>query len=464
MAYIRYSFFTLFILILSIGCNEHSSKFFSTETVIIGNIQNADEGKIIFKGFSEKTIELDSSGDFSFSVDLSESGIYALQYKYMTTYLYIEPGDSIYVNTDYKANSEAQINGDHSVENSYLQIYVRLKDELINEDFVNIFKLNETDFTKRIEQISQSLIEHQQLFQKENDVFTHDFGELLNNDISYEAAEWKMIYPFYYEYFSPDSVLQLSENYDSFLQNIELNDKRQLLTPSFRSFLNSYIDFYSERDTVNKDKSVVAKKIDFIDYNFTNKTIREILFFNVMENSFNEDPNAAAAVVNNYQRLQTNKLYKAKIDTVYQTWKHLLKGEKAPNWQYVDIHGQTVESSSLDGKVVYIDVWATWCGPCLREHPYLEALQDSLKDQDIEFVGISIDNDKSAWENMLKNKKFKGVQVFADKAWNSSIVEDYNIMGIPRFIIIDRDGNIINANAPRPSDTKTKDILVSATL
>jgi thiol-disulfide isomerase/thioredoxin len=136
----------------------------------------------------------------------------------------------------------------------------------------------------------------------------------------------------------------------------------------------------------------------------------------------------------------------------YNQWAVVAKGKDAPTWTYENIKGELVALEDLRGKVVYIDVWATWCGPCMRELPYLEALETKYADGGkIEFVSVSIDKDKAAWQKMVTEKEMKGVQLYADKAWESSICEDNLITGIPRFMLIDANGKIINVNAPRPS-------------
>jgi len=125
--------------------------------------------------------------------------------------------------------------------------------------------------------------------------------------------------------------------------------------------------------------------------------------------------------------------------------------------------GGTTSLSDLKGKYVYIDVWATWCGPCVREIPALKALEQKFHDKNIEFVSISIDVEKNynKWKNMITARDLRGVQLLADKGWQSSFVKDYGIKGIPRFILLDPEGKIINANAPRPSNPNLTTLLES---
>jgi len=135
------------------------------------------------------------------------------------------------------------------------------------------------------------------------------------------------------------------------------------------------------------------------------------------------------------------------------------KGKKSP--KFVDFENYNKEKTSLDdlkGKYVYIDVWATWCGPCKAEIPFLKKIEEEYRDKNIEFVSLSVDKEKDheAWVKMIEEKELKGIQLFADKGWKSSFVQEYKIKGIPRFILIDPEGNIVSSKAPRPSSDDLK--------
>src|SRR5690625_8026171 len=107
-----------------------------------------------------------------------------------------------------------------------------------------------------------------------------------------------------------------------------------------------------------------------------------------------------------------------------------------------------VSLDDLKGKLVYIDVWATWCAPCLAEVPHLKQLTEDYKDQNITIVSMSIDpeSDHEKWKKMVNEKDLQGVQIFSDNDWNSQFVVDYGIRGIPRFILLDKEGYIISAD------------------
>ena len=136
-------------------------------------------------------------------------------------------------------------------------------------------------------------------------------------------------------------------------------------------------------------------------------------------------------------------------------------GTISPKFNYPDVNGNLVSLDDLKGKYVYVDVWATWCAPCKREIPYLKELNMQYKGKDLEIVSLSIDklDDKEKWLAMVKDENLQGIQLLANQEWNSDFVRDYNIQGIPRFILIDKEGKIVDADAPRPSDPRLIELL-----
>ena len=131
-----------------------------------------------------------------------------------------------------------------------------------------------------------------------------------------------------------------------------------------------------------------------------------------------------------------------------------MTGQPSPLFTYENFKGGNTSLADFKGKYVYIDVWATWCGPCRQEIPFLQKVEEKYHGKNIEFISISIDKAKNheKWKKMVQDKSLGGVQLFADKDWSSAFILAYGIDSIPRFILIGPDGKVINADALRPSD------------
>jgi len=135
----------------------------------------------------------------------------------------------------------------------------------------------------------------------------------------------------------------------------------------------------------------------------------------------------------------------------------LKAGDASPVFKYKDINGKDISLSDLKGKYVYIDVWATWCPPCRAELPHLKKLEEAMKGKNIVFVSISVDKDKAAWEKMVKEKQLGGIQLHT--GGDGVLLNAYEIKGIPRFILLDKEGKIVNPNMSRPSSATTLETL-----
>lgn len=134
-------------------------------------------------------------------------------------------------------------------------------------------------------------------------------------------------------------------------------------------------------------------------------------------------------------------------------------GGQAVNFTYPDLNGKQVSLNDFKGKVVLVDVWATWCGPCKGEIPHLKKLEKEMHGQDVLFLSVSVDEQKDhqKWKDFIASEELGGVQLFAS-GW-SDIAKFYNIKGIPRFMVFDKKGNIVSTDAPRPSNKELKLLL-----
>jgi thiol-disulfide isomerase/thioredoxin len=147
----------------------------------------------------------------------------------------------------------------------------------------------------------------------------------------------------------------------------------------------------------------------------------------------------------------------AQRDKVKNRTLELLKAEKEQrtvDFKFRDAAGNEVALSDFKGSVVYVDVWATWCGPCKAEIPHLKRVEEEYHGK-LVFMSVSVDagKDLQKWQDFVATEKLGGVQLFAgDKS--REILEPYQIKGIPRFMLFGKDGKVILADAPRPSDER----------
>lgn len=256
-----------------------------------------------------------------------------------------------------------------------------------------------------------------------------------------------------------------------------------LLYPSMR---NAYREdgfsadtaYYAFLREVNLDRSNTDKGIAyyyFLDYYLKEKyRLADVDddFFDYVKNELSGRPlyeYYAFALASNFKK----KLYAhfgpdcpypdlaKRVKVKYHKLEGMLEGNPAPVVVLQDTTGTDIPLAKLKGKYLYIDFWATWCGPCIAEMPALDTLQHDYADADIAFLSISVDKekDKQKWKDFVAERQLKGVQVWVDEENSRVFTEAFNIKQIPRFVLLDPEGHIVNANAPRPSDKRIRQLL-----
>ena len=232
--------------------------------------------------------------------------------------------------------------------------------------------------------------------------------------------------------------------YNSIVDKNKFNDEVVLEMPDGMKLLKLYIMFYCLENRVNAGDLRETLAV------VPNKKLQGVLvvdqakgygrsYFEYME--FMEK-------AKDYVDANQLKILEAKASALYEA----KKGEKAIDFTCPDAEGKMHSLSDYKGKVVVVDVWATWCGPCRAELPHLKKLERAMEGKDVVFIGVSVDEKKNyeKWKKFLVDEQLPGVQLFAD-GW-SKITKDYKITGIPRFMVFAKDGTIVESRAPRPSD------------
>ena len=361
-----------------------------------------------------------SNQDTSYSTTTNEDGTFSISFlldsaTYLnfghgveTTAMYIKQGDKINLTIDTELFDETiQYKG--STESSFLAKLYLLKEE--NDFFGEVFYLSNVE----------------------------KYKEILENYKTTVFSEFKTIKD---SVFIKNEIIELEKSISNFISQ---QDKLSKYTEDVRRYMwetrrvvKNY-NFYTAIDSLNRKQ------------------------FNTMLDGYSAEFLSLLSKVTDVDFIAEAK---EKIKKTTNQWNERKvavdnlpkEGDTAIDFAYPDKEGEEFSLSDFKGTLVYVDVWATWCGPCRAEIPSLQKLEEEYDGNcKITFLSISVDTDKNTWLKMVKEKELGGVQLWAD-GW-SQITKDYAIFGIPRFMLFSANGTVISTDAPRPSSNEIRPLL-----
>ena len=444
------------LIILALALTLFSCKKGTPEyTIISGKHTGIEEGKFTLRGVSfEKEIAINPDGTFTDTLDLDYNGAYRIGREE----IYLHSGKSLGFEAAAGEWSSVVFTGDLAGENNYISKKLNLEKETISKDPKAFYMVEEAEFLSNLNDFNQK---RKDLL--EESVFTvADFKEKELKSIDYHTNYLLNVYIEYQKRFGENKDFQVSENFPKTdtITDFENAEDFNFSTP-YRSLVND--NFYKKVEEEMGDEQTPEKYYEALFTTF--KTVKTQNIKNslarVVAQAISSSNNNSEEIYNYLQNNITDENFKTELTEKFNKIKTLVKGNPSPKFNYENHKGGTTSLDDLKGKFVYIDVWATWCGPCIREIPFLKEIETKYHGKNIEFVSISIDDKKDyeKWKEFVTDQNLVGVQLYADNAWQSQFVSDYAIEGIPRFILIDTEGNIVSADAPRPSDPKLIDVL-----
>lgn len=364
--------------------------------------------------------------------------------------LYLQKGTNIAI--DLQA-SPVQITGVDAEASNYLLERNKYFDENVNAKIQELFVKEPTDFKLFITTMTQVLNDKLAAVKYNNASFVEDQKKW----ITYTGLQFFTFYPDYYRQLTGKNV---ALPVDFAPENkIGFDDAQEYEKQS--AYKELVMAHYSRAFNINPESTDQVNELLATLRNIKSENIRQdIAQFTL--GLIGSHKNVHAIYEFAKETLKNEELLE-EVERRYNVAAKLTAGAPSPIFSYPNQEGKMVSLTDFRGKYVYIDVWATWCAPCRSEIVPAKVLEEKFKGKKIVFVGVSIDDpiNKERWQNFIKEYNLAGVQVLAENAWNSSFITEYGIRSIPRFILLDTEGNIIMADAPRPSDPQTLPLLTS---
>lgn len=438
------------LCILAFGCTTVEKR-----KIIITGISNDPEVKLATLEFGDSThVDTIDNGLFWFELSEIEEGYAGLSLNNGVP-LFVGPGDSLFI--EYNNPNQVSISGTGFEESRYLQSKKALVNELGFDDprkiDIALFSAEPTAFISKIDSISQVRINHLDNYKNQNAGLSGKFYNLESQLIQYFRVNQLFTYPGFHEMLTNNKPV-LPGDYYKFVGQIEPNQKELFDFSDYKNSLVSFLDFRAKEANPLTPGDLLKEKYTISKEFFTEKKIFEGILFKEFNNYINF--NGIDGIDSIFKSFIQTVTDKEKIDYLtkkYDSWSHLSRGNKAPEFEIEDENGKVVKLSDFQGKLVYIDCWSSFCGPCIAEMPAMKKLSDDFNGKNIVFVSVSVDSDKDRWLNSLQKFELNTVNLCTggtEHPFNTS----YNAKAFPRYILIDSKGLIIDATAGKPSAIK----------
>jgi thiol-disulfide isomerase/thioredoxin len=426
-------------------------------TILQGTIENVLFPKVVVtSGNFSDTAQIDALGKFKFTMHLMTDGYFSLRSGTQSVQIFMSPGDDLNIrfNTRDIFNSLA-FEGKGQLPNQYL----KNKYQLLLEQALPLEQMFEKSALE-YKQIIDSLY----IVQKINlDDFTRQHKDLPSFFIHSEQAA--LLYDRAnqlneYAVASQTTCQDVANTYFNYLDKTNCSDSTLLHIYEYRLFLDSRLSLMVKKNTGSdtfiglSPSNLAMEKLKTVQQLTKNSMISNYLLNSVMSGYVRSCGFVKSAGLFGYfEQHCTDPTLKDQLLIPYHKYQSLHNHVLAPEANFTDMQGKEYSFTDFRGQFLYVDIWASWCLPCRNESPLFDKLKEKYRHKNISFISLSIDNKTEDWKGFLTNRKsfenqflVKNVKLFAD---------DYQVNTIPRFLIIDPNGILIDEDAPRPSENKT---------
>lgn len=298
-------------------------------------------------------------------------------------------------------------------------------------------RLSETPFSvyrTEIEKVYETLFGN--LYQAKSEPFRRMMGMQMESMRYSEICRWAWA-----------EHKQKDADFERWMLSFDHNDTRNM------DRIGNYWRWFSAGNMPPRGEQTARSFYDCLQKAFTNQEIINMFADDMIQQTLKDAPEDMDELLAAYKACSTNPEGHAKADQLYAHYSKMKKGAQAADFDFYDQSGKRYTLKDLRGRAVYIDCWATWCGPCCAEIPFMEKLYEHFKkNKKIELISISLDDNKKKWEKKIAADKPGWRQFIVNDNFKSMLCANYDIEGIPRFMMFDKKGNIISLDAPRPSN------------
>jgi thiol-disulfide isomerase/thioredoxin len=382
-------------------------------------------------------------------------GIYELRAGSQSLTVYFGTNDSLHISlTSKKYDYKVQYGGNRAAENEFLTnnrapdlgYMMRFSSRMDSREFSTVAM-------GALENVEKSV---RRFHTVDNLRPADDFVDLYRKLTALAVLRQANIeYPKSFALYHPNDTLRYSESLEKLRDEIGLNDAFMLHQPGYLEYVSEYLRSKAARSG-NRDSALGA----LTDRLVTNNEVKEAFYMSLFAARLQRIPDSSArtALVAMAMPMFTQPVYRRALEQQLKRLNSVMRGMPAPEFASEAGNGTAFRLDRFRGRFVVVDVWATWCGPCKTESPYFEEMAERFTDEKLLFVSLSVDEDRDAWRREVGGHAASILQLHVPDA-TENFLAPYGIESIPRFLLIDPNGRIVNANMPPPSDPEFAGIL-----
>jgi thiol-disulfide isomerase/thioredoxin len=376
-----------------------------------------------------------------------EEGFYWLNDGEETTEIYLAPNNDLSVFIDAKEFDETlQFTGSLSNENNYLARKALWLESFGSFSVYSVYTVkSEQDFLY----YADSLYQERVAYLKNDKTLNKQFRSLSAKDDELDLIVAIDSYAGFRRFYTKDEEFRKSDTFPEPIRDIDFDNPSWINLSSYRNAIVHWVNRKVGDVGVQEGEDWGLAWVKMMERSLQDKKVREVMSINWLSRMTSSKE--VDSVYFYLDKMLTRQDFKKMALNAYGKVNKTAKGMPSPGFTFKDRNDKNVSLDDFRGKIVYIDIWATWCGPCISEIPKLKEVKNHFKGKDVVFISICQDDTHERWIKMLDDKELKGVQLYTDNK-EDSFFTDYSFNGIPRFILLDREGVIVNPNAKRPSN------------
>lgn len=438
----------LFYLLLAIvvgGCNSKPRKVELKDLIFQCTVREPQEGEklLLEVNGKQQAFDLPADGVIEIKVPRIAPQYSGVTYGRKYYPLYLAGGEPVVMEfsgnpTDWKRT----FSGNCKEINEYLSSSIAPFES-------SYFSKNEEDLKEETEKVLAKNIKN-----LESKTLPEDFAEMERERLRYYAyGSWNS-YRMNHRWMTGDENFEPSDVYYTTMQKLAAENTNLSGLQAYRRFVEKAVEVMAGREASGASGELIDREIKYIIDNYKDSTLlSDLMHHYIYEYVSAHGVGEKKELVDYYKQYVKDEKLVQDFDQLCATWGKLNPGDPSPEFNFVNDKGDFVSLESLRGKFVYIDIWASWCGPCRREIPYLKELEKKFEGKPIAFVSISCDNDAEAWRKAMKEENVSGIQLYMNH--DLAFAKAYIVSGIPRFILLDKEGCIVDAHMTNPSDPST---------